>query len=171
MSKATRYSIWLMPEGGMIRERFQSIITELSGKYESPRFEPHVTLIGGVNGDHKNVIAKTHEIARKIRPFFIGLTDVGVTDQYFKTLFVMAKETPELIRANKIAQEIYGTEQQYMPHLSLLYGNFDHYMKEGIVDSLGNTNFSDVGFPVTALHLYKTEGNVWEWYEVAKFAL
>ncbi len=167
---ASGYSLWLVPEG-VVLEYLQGIILDLSMKYETPMFEPHVTLIGEMNCGLGEASEYASQIARRLRPFYVELGMPCRGDTYFKALFAEIKETPELMEANKIAQEVCGTKQAYKPHLSLLYsllhGDLDEEVLRGTLHYLRNKFQSGGGFPVTTLFLYQTEGEPWHWHRIA----
>ena len=50
----TRFHLWLMPTGGTC-ERLAAIIRHLSQKHGGPLFEPHVTLLGGMEGEGEEI--------------------------------------------------------------------------------------------------------------------
>lgn len=43
------YSIWLMPEGDVL-DKFSKLIIKISDEYNSPRYQPHITLLGDLVG-------------------------------------------------------------------------------------------------------------------------
>jgi len=49
MSKAKGYSLWLMPTEE-VYDGLNTIISQLSRKYSTQYFKPHVTLIGEILG-------------------------------------------------------------------------------------------------------------------------
>ena len=158
MPKVKGYSLWLMPEGETYRS-FQALIARLAKQHDSPAFEPHMTLIGQVTGPEEEVTAKTAELAKSIDPYEIRLNSVGRLDEYFRCLFIHAKESKAVIAANLKARQIFGREEDppYMPHLSLLYGNFTDETKASIVAEIGEA-FND-RFIANSIHLYSTKGD------------
>ncbi|MCR4306406.1 MAG: hypothetical protein NUV42_00385, partial [Candidatus Yonathbacteria bacterium] len=112
------YSVWMVPDGA-VGEYLQRIISDLSMKYETPTFEPHVTLISGMDREIE-ALEYTIQIARRLRPFYIELGVPQRGDRYFRSLFAEVKETPELMEAHKVAQEVCGRKEIYKPYLSLL---------------------------------------------------
>ena len=170
MTTPSKYSIWLMPNGKIASE-LSKTISQLSIQYTAPLFPPHMTLIGDIYDGEKEMIAQTQQLASRIRAFQVTLTTVDYLDVYFRCLFLRAEETPALLEANRVARDIFHREQEprFMPHLSLLYGNFDVETKKQIIQAIGR-EFRRT-FPVTALHLYSTTGETKEWYRVQEFEL
>jgi len=62
------YAIWLLPHSDKHQELTQLII-KLSQKYGGPCFLPHITLLAGMQGNEKELIIKTSELATKIKAF------------------------------------------------------------------------------------------------------
>ncbi len=135
MSTITYHSIWLMPSG-KINDELSRLISQLSQQYAAPVFPPHVTLLGELTGAEKELAAQTRQLAAGLQPFQVNLTVVDVLDAYFRCLFLRAEETPALLAANRQARQLFKREQdpKFMPHLSLLYGDFDRATKDRIIE-------------------------------------
>ncbi len=170
MTRSKGYSIWLMPFGEIASE-LSEVIGQLSHRYGTPVFPPHVTLIGSLIGDEKELSSQTQQLTARIRAFEIALTTIDYLDEYFQCLFIRAVETPALVEANQAARIILHREQDaaFMPHLSLMYGNFNVETKKRVVASLGR-EFS-ISFPVSSIHLFSTSGEPKDWYRVQEFEL
>jgi 2'-5' RNA ligase len=110
-------------------------------------------------------------VAAALRPFRISLEDLDSRDEYFRCLFVHAALTQPLRRAHQAVCQAFGhpREPAFMPHLSLLYGNFPRSLKEEVMAELGPR--LDVQFKVRTLHLYRTHGEPRQWRQVASFGL
>jgi len=170
MIKAEGYSIWLMPKGEVYR-KLAEIISQLSKKYSTPNFEPHFTLIGDLLGSEEEIISKTLKLAGQLKPFEIKLKKADYFDEYFKCLFIRAEKTKEIIKANNIAREIFNlnSDPEYMPHLSLMYGNLSSETKEKILADLGKE--FNISFEVKSIHLFSTTGEVKAWSKVKECLL
>ena len=162
------YSIWMVPDGA-VGEYLRRVISDLSMKYETPTFEPHVTLIGGMDCSLGEALEYARQITRRLRPFYveIGLPQRG--DVYLKSLFAEIKETPELMEAHKVAEELCGKKETYKPHLSLLYGDLEEEVSQNALVHLRNMFQQGGGFSVTDLFLYQTEEEPWLWQRIAGF--
>lgn len=168
--KAKGYSIWLTPTGEVYR-KLAEIISQLSKKYSTPNFEPHLTLIGDLIGSEEEIISKTLKLAEQLKPFEIKLKKADYFDEYFKCLFIRAGKTKEVIEANNIAREAFNLEPnpEYMPHLSLMYGDLSPEIKEEILTDLGKE--FDLSFEVKSIHLFSTTGEVKDWSKVKECLL
>ena len=170
MKNNGRYSIWLIPSGG-VYNKLHDLIFQLSKKYFPSNFEPHVTLIGGLIGAEENILSKTSQLAAIAKPFAIRLTRVEYLDEERRCLFIKAEETDDLINANLRAREIFNQLQapKYMPLLSLMYGNFSPEIKEKIIAEMGK-NFN-INFEVKSFYLFSTYSEPKDWHRVKEFAL
>ena len=111
------------------------------------------------------------DLARRIPPFTVRLTEVDYLDEYFRCLFVRVATTHPIMKANEIARAVFSLQKQpaFMPHLSLLYGNLPSSAKERIVASLGRR--LELEFKVISLHLYLIKGEPTAWRRLARFGL
>lgn len=168
--RAKGYSIWLTPTGEVYR-KLAEIISQLSKKYSTPNFEPHLTLIGDLLGSEEEIISKALKLAERLKPFEIKLKKADYFDEYFKCLFIRAERSKEVIEVNNIAREIFNLNPnlEYMPHLSLMYGDLSPETKEEILADLGKE--FDISFEVKSIHLFSTTGEVKDWYRVKEFFL
>jgi 2'-5' RNA ligase len=165
-----RYSLWLMPAGG-VRERLARAIQELSVQYGAPEFPPHVTLLGGIVGPRREVRRKAASLAALLPAFIIRLGEIDCLDQYFRCLFVRAAPSQPLLKAHRLACQVFGhrREPQFMPHLSLLYGDFSRSLKDKTIAAMGQR--LDLQFKVQSLHLYSTRREPSRWWQVARLGL
>lgn len=168
--KAKGYSLWLMPEEERHGE-LAALLKILAKEYRSPLFEPHVTLIGGIVLSEEMVIIRSQQLALGQKSFSVTLQTVNYQDYYFRALFVKAEKTQPLLALHNRAKKIFEMQEipSYMPHLSLLYGNYSQVIKEQIIEAIGKNQAMD--FAVNTIHLFKTDGEVSAWYKVQEFPL
>jgi 2'-5' RNA ligase len=159
-----------MPSGSL-KDELSALITQLSRTHAAPLFPPHMTLLGELEGGERELVAKTRQLAGQLSPFTVHLTTVDFLDQYFRCLFLRGEETPALVEANRQARLLFQREQDppFMPHLSLLYGDFDAAFKQKIIAAIGRE--FDRSFTAGELHLYSTTGETKDWRRVGTFAL
>jgi len=169
------YSLWLIPSGDAYKQ-LTNLISQLSERFSSPRFEPHVTLLNKILEPEEKIIDKTIQLANAIRSYDIKLTTVDYLENYFKCLFIRVEKTEEVLGANLRAREIFdqyyvgqNQNEEYMPHLSLMYGNFPPQTKEEII---GETKRDfNATFKVEKLHLFLTAGEVKDWRKIKEVIL
>ncbi|MDO8516926.1 MAG: hypothetical protein Q7S33_02270 [Nanoarchaeota archaeon] len=180
-----KYSVWIMPEK-KIYDKFSNLIYQLSQKYDFPFFEPHITLIGKLSGEKKDLIEKTSRLTSSVNLETIKLNYIDrVFDDYFRSVFIRAQKTINILDVNIKAKEIFNQGDPkryfpfYQPHLSLAYGNFSPKIKERIVSDIlkefnitSKTDFNlDLKFEADKICLYSTEGKVENWYNSGGFSL
>lgn len=164
------FSLWMLPPAD-VGDRFRSLIADLSRRTGTPAFEPHLTLAGGIDAATDNAAAaRVAPLAARLPPLPIRLTEVGTTGEYYRCLFIHAERTPLLQRAHHEACAVLAQEPgDFMPHLSLIYGEIGAADKARIITDIG-TRF-DLAFTVERLALYSTAGPPSAWRRVAALAL
>ncbi len=165
--KTTGYHLFLEPEG-KLREEVATIIGSLATEFEGPMFSPHVTLLARIPDEEEVVlIEKTKQLASSLSPFEVVLGTVGMEQGYFRALY-MHVESEEIKNVHHKANEIFSMqdEGEYVPHMSLLYGNYPEEQKQNTIASMSAPLGSS--FLVDRLHLYKTDGVASGWIEIAE---
>lgn len=159
------YSLWLCPVGE-IAFSLKQHIQKLSEKHNTPAFDPHVTLLGGLQASRQELVDLTETLASSIRPFEILLTRAGTGTSFYQSLFVRVKETKPLLDARKKAEKLFEhhPEENYMPHLSLMYGDIVREQKERILNAMGRE--FHIRFSVQSLFLVETTGQPREWQKI-----
>ena len=113
------YSIWLMPEGNT-KNKLTTLIEKLRLEYGGPNFEPHVTLIGGFVKEEKVLLEKTEQLASRLSQFTVSIKGASFHDEFFRSFFLNVEQTPEFLKARRIACDIFDFEEtDYIPHMSL----------------------------------------------------
>ncbi len=165
MANVQKYSLWLRPFGDAAFS-LKRRIRDLSAKYGSPSFEPHVTLLGGLTGSEAVLRQLTSSLAASLHPFDIVLTSAGYEDSYFKSLYIHVQKSRELMNARTRAEQLFGhnADERYHPHLSLMYGNFPQEEKERILNRMGRE--FHLRFSVQNIMLIPTGGNPDKWIKI-----
>jgi hypothetical protein len=134
MSENDTYALWIIPDGA-VYTLTDGYIAKLSSTYHLPRFEPHVTILGGIRSPEPSAL---RGLAGSLTPFRIRLaSEVDYLDEYFRCLFLKAHETPELMETFSKASRLFGYEgKPYFPHLSLVYGDLPVETKREMIHTL-----------------------------------
>lgn len=113
----------------------------------------------------------TRTLAATSSPFDIFLGDAAAEDKYFRALYLRVQEGSEINELHQQAAAIFSaeTDGQYLPHLSLLYGNYPAELKEEIVADLQVP--AGMSFLVDTIHLWRTEGEVADWVRIGSFTM
>ncbi len=152
-------------------DRLSRIIRRLSIRHGGPDFPPHVTLLGGRGGSHKDLVAKAARVAAGIHPLTLRLGEIGFLDEYFRCLFAHVALTMPLRKAHECARGVFGSRREpaFMPHLSLLYGDYPRSLKEQIIAEMGPR--LDLQFKARVLHVWLAHSHPRHWRRVASFPL
>jgi 2'-5' RNA ligase len=159
------YALWLMPTGP-VRRRLVRRIRALSREFSTPEFPPHITLLSGIVGAQREVLSKAARLAKRLRPFVVRLAGLDYQDEYFRCLFVRAARSRALLRAHRLAREVFELRDRraFMPHVSLMYGHLAPRRKKQIIAALGRR--MNVEFEVKSLHLFSVGGAPRAWRRV-----
>lgn len=165
--KTAGYHLFLEPEG-KLREEVAAIIGSLATEFDGPMFSPHVTLLARIPEEEEGVlIEKTKQLASSLSPFEVVLGTVDMEQAYFRALY-MHVEGQEIKNVHQKASELFRMqdEGEYVPHMSLLYGNYTEVQKQEVASTLEMPFGSS--FLVNRLHLYKTAGETSNWAKIAE---
>jgi cyclic phosphodiesterase-like protein len=164
------YHFWFKPSGDAYNVLARTI-RDLSQELNAPIFEPHISLIGNLDGTEEYLIRKTEELAHQLEPFKAILTEASHRDTHFQCLFMLVDKTPRLMTAHAVASDFFSKpDQDFMPHVSLVYGSYPESRKKLIIDNLP----TDIrtSFEVTMLYLIRAESpDPKDWHEIGPFPM
>lgn len=116
---------WLIP-AEPTRSEIVSLISALARKYDAPVFEPHVTL--SVSDDDETLGASIlTRIAARVQPITLEVACIDHSAELTQTLFIQFAQSAEerrlsaALRASSPGEK----EDEFKPHLSLLYARID----------------------------------------------
>ncbi|HEX7044556.1 MAG TPA: 2'-5' RNA ligase family protein [Burkholderiales bacterium] len=165
-----RYTLWLMPppEAG---ERFARLIERLSRRLGTPCFVPHLTLCSAADLDESVAVTRARAAARHLAPVPVHLTGLSTGDSYFRCVYVLAERTEALLAAHRAACAHFGVDPaaDYLPHLSLVYGDLAREEKERLVDEIGRR--FDTRFTADRIALCAPAGPPQGWRLLGPYAL
>ena len=99
------------------------VIDDLSKKYDSPTFLPHITLYGLVD-IHLNYLTEIIEnCSSKIDSLTIKQDKIDYSDDFWKTVFITIKRNTELEKIHSCMYSNLSKFSQYsfFSHISLIY--------------------------------------------------
>lgn len=153
-----------------VGDRFRALIAELSRRSGTPAFEPHLTLAGVEAPTVATACARVAPLAATLAPIPVRLNEIGMTAEYFRCLFIRAALTPALLHAYRNAcAALDQPPAEFMPHLSLIYGELAPAMKTEIAANLSGR--FELEFTVERVALYTTAGPPPDWRCVCDFRL
>ena len=152
------WSIWLEP-CKTDRIRLQKLIKDVYAHFNSPVFDPHITLFGRVDIDPSLAFPSLIEIVSGHRQIELGTIDIQRGKSPWKTLFIQFKKSDAIeYLQHKIDQEMAQYHSyEFDPHLSLVYGDLD----------INKLEFDHISFPETitfsSVVLMETPDDINEW--------
>lgn len=120
-----RWSVWLAPcESDRIH--LQKLIKDYYARFNSPVFEPHLTLFGRVETDPVFTLPFFNNLVKDTAPTSLKVTSVKTGIPPWKALFLQMENNKELIQFQREIDLYFKGYRPYKfePHLSLAYGNF-----------------------------------------------
>lgn len=117
-----KYSIWLIPNDP-VYSKLKSIVDDLANSHGNPTFEPHLTLIGDIEGDIPEIKEKMQSLKDSAKSLNLTLSEVSISTTFFQSVFIRVKSTAALMQLNMDAKKLFNLENNFfMPHISLFYG-------------------------------------------------
>lgn len=164
MIEKTTLSLWLKPDG-RVYDELAGIIADLSRKHGSPVFDPHVTLLGGLNAPADIILGKLDQITQHAKPVDVQLGKIGFKDNLFQSFFARV-ENDDILSLRRPCEQAFGNPmmEDFMPHLSLMYHELPEKEKETLAEELGGR--IEYSFQATQIHLVSTAGDPEEWKEI-----
>lgn len=164
------YSLWLRPDQAQINE-ITRIISELSHRFNSTPFPPHITLLPSISIDTATITKACENIIDKHPAFNIALERVEYTENYYKNLYILAKLEQPLINLYKDAKYLikHKTQETFMPHVSLYYGVLNEKKQQALKEEF-EEHVPKI-FRCQRLDLYCTTNTESEWHLLESFNL
>lgn len=164
------FSLWLEPKGENY-ERINSFALKLQKPTSSPNFVPHITLLSDIPFTAEKIKEQMGKIANNTTPFEITFKKISAGDNYFKSFFLECNESTELMNLNKFTQNIFDVNKQYLPHMSILYGNTKEQFKKELFDEVQKQGMDFFSFEIKTISLWHALGTVEEWKKIIEVPL
>lgn len=168
--QAKGVSLWLTPEGPE-SQAVGAVVSELSCRFGTPTFAPHVTLMAGLELHPDAVVGRCRELARGLHPFSLRFLGVQTGTDYFRSLYVLASPDLPILDARKRAETLFAAHprESYMPHLSLLYGSLPAETARLLAAEV--VPAAPPSLVLRTLEVVATEGPVSDWRSIARLPL
>ncbi len=133
-------TIWLKTSNKII----EKIIINLSQKYKTPIFTPHITLINGFLVDDIDFIINiVKEIKLNLKKISLKIKDINFSDILTKTLYLTFCENNDLKRLRIKSENIFydnkiAFNKDFNPHLSLIYDFLNEKEKKDLALKIKN---------------------------------
>ena len=113
------HSIWLMP-APQDGEFLATIVADLSRRFGTPLFTPHLTVRGDTDMTLAALAAEVAQAAGAIAAFSEAVTGIETSETFFRSFYARFAIAPALAA---LKQRLDGQAQDaFIPHVSLLYG-------------------------------------------------
>lgn len=172
-SERNKYSIWFGARGEA-EEQLQELIDTLAQEYKTPSFPPHISVVANIfatGAEFQEVKYATERLARELESFTARLSRLSYLDEEFRSLFYIA-ESDKFEEMYDVAARYFPQvrEEHFaaMPHLSVLYGDFDRTTKEKIITEYQT---EPIELTIDVMDLYLTNAPVSTWERVHRFEL
>lgn len=156
-------SIWLSPCDADM-EFYQQVIIALSKRYDTPVFEPHLTLQPDVSRQFSEENYQHFcNVAKHRMPFELEMKPLETMYRYFQCFYLRSLSGHfELIQLHLLSLDIFKIkETPFMPHMSLLYGDLDKAIIDDLIDEYGDCLDRKVIFD--KIKFVETSGDVENW--------
>ncbi|MFH0954770.1 MAG: 2'-5' RNA ligase family protein [Candidatus Micrarchaeota archaeon] len=167
------YHVWLLPDK-KTRAPLKKIIDRLSRKYNAPFFEPHVSLLVQIPQDEnreKELVEKTKRLANQTKPIAAVFSKVEHMDDFVRCVFIRVKDSKELFDCRAKSEAVFGRSDKrgFMPHFTMIYGDFDLASKQPMIQAAQSQ--MPEGGVFDKLALLKNTPQHMVWKTVAEFKL
>lgn len=134
---AKPFAFWLTPEQTS-HEKLSQFVNSLAARYQSPPFEPHLTLYFGTYLIPNTPLDIAQALSLKTGPISVQVERLKQTDFIFKSLFLQFAPHLQLTNmVETVSQRLQAPlDFQLDPHLSLMYADLSEHQKQAIIDDL-----------------------------------
>lgn len=138
-------SLWLLA-AQEDESTLTGIVDVLAARHGTPRFHPHLTLLGDIPRAPDNMGDIARAIARTAPPFSAPVRDVVSGEAFFRSFYALFDVNRELAALRAAAEkEVAPAGESFMPHVSLLYGAVQEPDKS---NSIGEIRSRLAGLPI-----------------------
>lgn len=125
LNNGHNWSVWLLP-GIKDKKECKGYIKLYSGLYNTPLFDPHVTLFGRLNIDPEPTYAFFNQLKSEFNIEKVNNINIQTGESPWKTIHIKLDSNKYLVRLQRKIDEYFAKYREYRfePHISLAYGNF-----------------------------------------------
>jgi len=150
-SEIFRGSLWIRPTDPALGQLAYAM-SRARERCGGPEFEPHVTVVSGIELPAGEAKRRLERLADGFLPFSVHLSGLDWYSDRYRCFFARVETGPELLSLHRRAQDVFEVRNReaYEPHLSLAYGDVTVDRKRELAGELGGL---DVSFQAEALCL------------------
>lgn len=163
-----RHALWLVPAD---QAPLDALIQELAQAHQGPRFDAHITLLGGLMG-------RGAELAKQLAPFVASHEPINLKARqlkmgasYMRSFYLAFDESTALNTLREQLVDLFGMNDlpPFEPHLSLYYGNATPAQKTAMGEHIHKRIPTSILF--SQLWLVQTAVAVPDWCLIARMTL
>jgi len=151
------------------RNYLKNIIDDLSEKYHTPKFEPHITVYGLVDSEIRLIENIAREATLNYSSFLVEKSEILQSEELWKTVYIELKMNDNLGLIHKNLKKYFDkiVKYEFNPHISLIYKILPIEEKIKIINELKIKN----EFTVNKLVVQKFFPEIEKWKIVKKYSL
>lgn len=134
-------------------------------------FMPHVTLLGQLSQEADLIKVQLEALSAATPVFHLDMSYLSMSNRYFRSVILNFHPSPQLelfYRSAVNALQV-TPEEPFVPHLSLLYSDFEWVKKQHAME--GIILPTSLSVRIHEVVLMETEGQPESWKEIAEFQL
>ncbi|MGQ3330773.1 2'-5' RNA ligase family protein [Halorubrum sp. FL23] len=167
------YSIWLtLEESSSAHAQLKRVIDTLAHTYDdAPAFEPHLTLVGGIDGDRQRLAHTVSALGEETEPSELDISGVQCSTTAHQCVFCLVEPSLQLLQLRRQAMTtLERPEAMYVPHLSLIYSDMGLDQRVALADAIDPAALPNQ-VRVTTIEVVETSGPVTDWESVCTVPL
>lgn len=167
------YSVWLVPDRGTdAYQQLEETIKKYAQRDEdAPRFDPHITVVGGIEGEESVLREGVRSLAEGQDSFDAKFSKVQCSTTRHQCVFLLVEPSIEILSLYQEATESFEVGSgMYVPHLSLIYSNMSIKERLKIVESIESSSLPGTA-RIGAVALVETTGDASEWETIGTYEL
>lgn len=168
------YSIWLVPDmSSQAFAKLQGAIRRLSDRYDdAPSFDPHITVVGGLNKAEGTVKRNAERLVQGRSSFDINLCRPFLSTTRHQCVFLLAEPSETLIGLHEEASEIFGVSPStYIPHVSTMYSDISVSERRKLLEELRDSDLPTTFEARAVWVMDTTASDEREWSAIEKYWL
>jgi hypothetical protein len=122
MADTVPFAVWLTPAPSD-RRWLSKVIQDYAAEYDTPVFEPHLTLYSGMVQTDYNLQTIVADSLISSSPITLEIMGLNYSENFFRTGFITFALSDRLLQLSHILRDHLSAPQEYVlePHLSLMY--------------------------------------------------
>jgi hypothetical protein len=118
----SKFAVWLTPAPSD-RRWLSKVILDYATEYNSPVFEPHVTVYSGLYSPEDQLETAMAQAVEPLKPLTLQILGLNYTPDFFKTGFIAFSPSDGLTQLSHQIRDHLHNPMDYVlePHLSLIY--------------------------------------------------